>query len=321
MIDRRTFIGSAAGTLIAAGLVRAQRPAKMVRIGYLGNSRPMSPALTQALNELGYVDGTSAVFEPRFTEGRDDRFPALAAELVRLDVDVLIVLSGAGAFAAKEASATIPIVMVGVSDPVGRELVKSLARPGGNITGIANLLLELNPKRVEILKQAVPQIARIVSVGNWDATVASVLTQQDAAVRSLGVVVRRVEINAPSDFESVAAAIVREQPDALMLLPVALTNRLRKEFADFALAHRLPTIAWQRDQALAGILMTYAPSNDDMFRNAATYVDKILKGARPAELPIERPTKIELIVNLKTARALGITLPQSLLLRADEVIQ
>jgi putative tryptophan/tyrosine transport system substrate-binding protein len=320
-VDRRTFIGSVSGGLIAAGVVRAQRPGKIGRIGYLGNNRPMNPALAQALNQLGYVDGTSAVFEPRFTEGRDDRLPALAAELVRLDVDVLIVLSGPGAFAAKEATATIPIVLAGVSDPVGRGLVKSLAHPGGNITGIANLQLELNPKRIEILKQAIPKIARVVSVGNWDKTVAAVLTEQDAAARAIGVIVHRIEINAPSDFETVAAAIVREQPDALMLLPVPLTFRLRKEFAEFALAHRLPTIAWQRDQVLAGILMTYAPSNDDMFRRTAMYTDRILKGAKPADLPIEQPTKFELIINLKTAKTLGITLPASLVARADEVIE
>jgi putative tryptophan/tyrosine transport system substrate-binding protein len=281
----------------------------------------MNPTLVQALNQLGYVDGTSAVFEPRFAEGRDDRFPTLAAELVRLDVDVLIVLSGPGAFAAKEATATIPIVLGGVSDPVGRGLVKSLAHPGGNITGIANLQLELNPKRVEILKQAIPKIARIASVGNWDATVAGVLTEQDAAARALGVTVRRIEINAPSDFETVAAAIVRERPDALMLLPVPLTYRLRKEFAELALAQRLPTIGWHNEQPLAGILMTYAPNNDDTFRRTAMYTDRILKGTKPADLPIEQPTKFELIINLKTAKALGIALPASLVARADEVIE
>jgi putative ABC transport system substrate-binding protein len=281
----------------------------------------MNSALVQALDSLGYVDGAGAVFEARFADGRDERYPALAAELARSNLDVLIVNTGPGALAAKEAMPAMPIVLVGVSDPVGRGLVKSLARPGGNITGIAGLQLELNPKRIEILKQAIPNIARIVSVGNWDKTVAGVLLEQDAAAQALGVNVRRMEINAPGDFERVAAAIVRERPDALFLLPVPLTYRLRKEFAEFALAQRLPTMGWHNEQPLAGILMTYGANNDDIFRRAAAYADRILKGAKPGDLPIEQPTKFDLIINLKTAKALGVALPVSLVTRADEVIQ
>ena len=321
-MSRRTFVGALAGSCIVTSVMAlAQKPAKIWRIGYLGNTPPINPAFEQALNRLGYITGTTVVFEGRFANGMDDRFPALAAELAALDVDVIVVSTGAGAFAAKAATTTIPIVIAGVSDPVGRGLVSSLAHPGGNITGVANLALELNLKRLEVMKQAVPKIARVVSVGNWDATVAATLTEQDAAARAMGVVVRRIEIKAPSDLDSVAAAIVREQPDALVLLPVALTFRLRKEFAEFALAQRLPTIGWQRGQALAGILLAYGANDDDIFPDAATYVDKILKGNRPRDLPVQQPTKIPLTVNLRTAKAIGVAIPQSLLLRADEVIQ
>jgi putative ABC transport system substrate-binding protein len=321
-MNRRTFIANVAvGCLVASGTAAAQKAARIWRIGYLGNSRPMDPAFVQALQQLGYVDGTTAVFESRFSDARDDRLPALAAELAKLELDVLVVPSGPGTIAAKGATSTIPIVMAGVSDPVGRGLVTSLARPGGNITGVANLLLELNVKRLEILKQAAPKIIRVASVGTWEATVDAALTEQEATARNIGLVVRRIAINAPTEFDNVAAAIVREQPDAMMLLPGPLTFRLRKEFAEFALARRLPTIGWHSGQVPAGLLMTYGPSSDGVFRDAARYVDRILKGARPGDLPVEQPTKIELVINLRTAKALGLTIPQSLIQRADEVIQ
>ena len=320
MVNRRHFIGALTGTcLLTQGVAPAQAPAKVWRIGVLGNNRPISPVFVEALNQFGYRDGTTAVFEQRFTDGRDDRAPALIAELVALNVDVLVV-SGPAAIAAKAATTKIPIVMAGVSDPVGRGLVPSLAHPGGNLTGIANMHLDLNVKRIEVLRQAVPKLARLVTVGNWEPTVAGTLDKQDAEAGAMGIAVRRLELNAPGDFDKVAAAIVRDPPDALMLLPVALTWRLRKEFADLALARRLPTMGWHREQALAGILMTYATSNDGISRDAAVYVNKILKGARPGDLPIEQPTAVELIINQRTARALDLTVPQSLLIRADELI-
>jgi putative ABC transport system substrate-binding protein len=322
MLDRRTFLRTlAASSCMTLETALAQRPPKIRRIGFLGNTPPIFPAFLEALNQLGYTPGKSVVFEARFAEGRDDRYPAFAKELVALDVDVIVAVSGAGAFAAKAATTTIPIVIAGVSDPVGRGLATSLAHPGANVTGVANLALELNSKRLEFLQQAVPKIARVVSVGNWDATVVGKLDEQDAAARATGLYVRRIEINAPSDFDNVMETIVRERPDALVLLPVALTFRLRKEFAEFALARRLPTIGWQRGQVLAGILMAYGADNDDVFRDAAGYVDKILKGANPSDLAIEQPTKIALTINLGTAKAIGLVFPQTLLLRADEVIQ
>jgi len=271
-MDRRAFVhGIGGGCITALAPAFAQQPTRLPRIGYIGNNRPMNGAFEQALRQLGYVDGVTAVFEARFTDGHDERIPALASELVAAKVDVIVVLSGPAALAVKAATTTIPIVLVGVSGRVGRGIVASLAHPGGNITGIANLMLETNLKRLEILKEAVPKMSRVVTVGNWDATVASTLDQQDAEARARGFTVRRIALNAPSDIDSVLAAIAAEQPDGLMLLPVPLTYRLRKEFAGFALSRKLPTI--------------------------------------------------EFIVNLATARQIGVTLPQSLLLRATEVLQ
>jgi putative ABC transport system substrate-binding protein len=304
-MNRRNFCRSLSGTcLIAVAAAQAQAPRRMWRIGYLGSTPPLPQAFQQAMERLGYVSGTTAVFEARFSEGHEERFPAFVAELLRLDVDVLVTIAPAIA-AAKAATTRVPIVMNGVSDPVGRGLVASFAHPGGNITGVANLQLELNAKRIEMLKSAVPRTARVVSVTNyigWDrAKLESAFAEQE--------------------FDSVSAAIARERPDGLLLTPVPLTYRLRREFAAFALAQRLPTVGWHREQAEAGVLMTYGPNNDDIFRLAAIYVDKVLKGAKPADLPVEQPTKFDLVINLKAAKALGITIPQSVLGRADEVIQ
>ena len=322
-MNRRNFCRSLSGTcLIAVAAAQAQAPRRMWRIGYLGSTPPLPQAFQQAMERLGYVRDTTAVFEARFSEGHEERFPAFVAELLRLDVDVLVTIAPAIA-AAKAATTRVPIVMNGVSDPVGRGLVASFAHPGGNITGVANLQLELNAKRIEMLKSAVPRIARVVSVTNyigWDrAKLESAFAEQDAAVGAIGVTVRRIEIDKPEEFESVSAAIAREKPDGLLLTPVPLTYRLRREFAAFALAQRLPTVGWHREQAEAGILMTYGPNNEDIFRLAAIYVDKVLKGAKPADLPVEQPTKFDLVINLKTAKTLGLSIPQSLLLQADAI--
>lgn len=322
-MNRRNFCRSLSGTcLIATAAAQAQAPRRTWRIGYVGSTPPVPQAFQQALERLGYANGTTAIFEARFSEGYEERVPALVAQLVRLGVDVLVTNAPATA-AAKAATTSIPIVMGGVSDPVGRGLVTSFARPGGNITGIANLQLELNAKRIEMLKGAAPSIARIVSVTNyigWDrAKLDFAFAEQDAAVGAIGVTVRRIEIDKPEELESVSAAIAREKPDGLLLTPVPLTYRLRREFAALALGQRLPTVGWTREQAEAGTLMTYGPSNDHIFRLAAIYVDKVLKGAKPADLPIEQPTKFDLVINLNTAKALGLSIPQSLLLQAETV--
>jgi putative tryptophan/tyrosine transport system substrate-binding protein len=243
----------------------------------------------------------------------------------RCRIDVLVTTNGRAITAAKEATSTIPIVTIG-SDPVGRGLVNSLAHPGGNITGIANYSLDLTLKRLELLKVAVPKAVRVVSVGDpgggWDpAKLAALRKENDAATKATGVTLLRVELTASTAFDSATAAIARERPDALLLSSTTTNFRLQREIAEFAAKWRLPSVASRREEALAGILMTYGPSRDDTYRGAAIFVDKILKGAKPADLPIEQPTKFELVINLKTAKAIGLTIPQSLMGRADEVIQ
>ena len=337
MIDRRTAILALVASLLTRPRATSAQPAgKVWRIGYLGNTpRGSSPeaekifeVFLQTLRERGFVEGRNLSFEFRYTEGVVERSPALVAELVRFGVDV-IVISGGGTpavRAAKEATATIPIVMVGFSDPVGVGLVASLARPGGNVTGMADLQIDLINKRLELLKAAVPKIARVAFVaGNYSgldvAKNDALVKERDAAAQAMGVSVLRVSMNTPQDFENATAAIARARPDALLISPNPTNFILRKELAEFALRQRLPTIAARRQEAAAGALMSYGPSIDDIFRKAAIYVAKIFNGAKPADLPIEQPTKFEFVINLKTAKALGLTIPQSLLLRADEVIQ
>ena len=334
MLDRRTFMVTLAGLLLAEMRedACAQPAARIWRIGLLGNAPITDPvtariyeAFRLVLQERGYVEGKNLVVERRFAEGSDERYPALAAELVRLKLDVIVTTAGPGTAAAKAASSTIPIVMAGVSDPVGRGLVPNLARPGGSITGIANLQIDLYPKRVELLKWAVPKVVRVVSIGNSSgldpARLAARRKAQDVDAKVLGVTLLRIELNAPSEWKGVTEAIVRERPDALVLAPTPINSSLRREIAEFATLRQLPTIGGNRDQVVAGILMSYGPDGDDVIRQAAVYVDKIFKGAKPGDLAIEQPTKFTLAINLKTAKALGLTIPQSLLLRADEVIQ
>jgi putative tryptophan/tyrosine transport system substrate-binding protein len=334
-MDRRTFIVALAGILLAATRDKAdaQQAPRMWRIGILANSPITDPAVVRifeaffmTLGDRGYIEGKNLVVDRRSADGRDERFPALAAELVGLEPDVIVVAgSGPATMAVKALTSTIPIVMAGVGDPVGRGLVASLAHPGGNITGISNLQLDLISKRVELLKSAIPQIARVVLVSNpagiEPVHLAAIRKEQDAAMKSLGVILVRIELNTPSDWPSVAQTIVRDRPDALALAPTVINFNLRREIAEFANAQRLPTIGFNRDQAVAGFLMSYGSEADDLYRHVAVYVDKILKGAKPADLPVEQPTKFELVINMKTAKAVGVTIPPSLLLRADTVIQ
>jgi putative ABC transport system substrate-binding protein len=334
-MDRRTFVVALAGVLLVetrdnAG---AQQAARMWRIGILVNSPITDPAVVRifeaffmTLGDRGYIEGKNLVVDRRSADGRDDQFPALAAELVRLEPDVIVVAgSGPATLAVKALTSTIPIVMAGVGDPVGRGLVRSLARPGGNITGISNLQLDLISKRVELLKSAIPQIARVVLISNAagiePALLATIRKEQDAAAKRLGVNLVRVELNTPPEWPGVAGTIARDRPDALALAPTVINFNLRREIAEFANAQRLPTVRTNRDQAVAGFLMSYGSVADDLYRHVAVYVDKILKGAKPGDLPIEQPTTFKLVINLKTAKTIGVTIPQSLLLRADEVIQ
>ena len=335
MMKRRTLIRGMGSALLTQPIIGSAQPVgRVYRIGYIGNTATNTPeddrvwaAFVQALRERGYVEGSNLLLEQRFLEGQTQRAAGIAAELVRLRVDVIMVLNNAGALAAKEATATIPIVMTGISDPVALGLVVSLARPGGNVTGMTAFTDDLFPKRLELLKAAAPKVTRVVAIRCLDcgtpsaAMRSALLNTQAAAAQALGLTLVGVELSSPQAFDAATAAALRERPDALILGRNPVNHLLRRELATFAIAHKLPTVGGLRDEVLAGSLMSYGPSYLDIFRNVGRYIDQIFKGAKPADLPVEQPTKIELVINLKTAKALGLTIPQSLLLRADEVIQ
>ncbi len=310
--------------ILSAPLPSEAQPAKVPRIGFLGPSSP-SPflqAFRQGLRELGYVEGQSIAIEYRSSEGRLERLPDLAIELVRLKVDLIVAVATPGALAAKQATSVIPIVMVGVGDPVGLGYVASLARPGGNITGLSSMSVDLGPKRLELLKETIPRVSRVGVMWNpGDPARAIELRDTQAAADRLGLRLQSIEVRSPDEIERAFSAILRERPDALIVQQDPLTIAQRARIADLALKNRLPAISVFREFPEAGGLMAYGTNLADLYRRAATYVDKILKGARPADLPVEQPTRFELVINLKTAKALGLTLPQSILIRADHVIQ
>jgi len=329
-MERRTFLTLATGGLLAAPLAAGAQPAgKVYRIGYISNSPPNTPessrlheAFRQGLRERGWVEGRNAVIEWRFAEGRMERFPDLAADLVRLKVDLIVTTGGPAARAAKQATTTIPIVAVAVSDPVGQGFVASLARPGGNVTGLATLFPELAVKRLGLLKEILPSVSRVAVL--WNAANPGnviILRGVQAAARTLGVTLQSREVRGPDDFEAAFAKMSRERHDALMILDDPLLFQYRASIVDFAAKKRLPTMHPFRESVEAGGLIAYSVNLAELNRRAAEYVDKILKGADPAELPIEQPTKFELVINLKTAKVLGLTIPQSLLQRADQVIE
>ena len=307
----------------------AQHAATIPRIGFLypsslsdsGTARFLE-AFRQGLRELGYAEGQNIAIESRFAEGKWDQLPGLAAELVRVKVDVIVTYTTPATQAAKQATGTIPIVVATVIDPVAAGLVASLAHPGGNITGLSQMVPELVGKQLEVLKEVAPKISRVALLSN-PANPAHALAIRDvkAAARSLGVQLQLLEARGPSEIESAFAAMTTERAGAVIVLVDSMLIDHRTRIADLAARRRLPTVSATIETAEAGGLMAYGPSVRDMFRRAAAYVDKILKGAKPADLPIEQPTKFELVINLRTARALGLTIPQSLLFRADEVIQ
>jgi len=302
----------------------AQPPAQVLRIGVLLFSGPDSPAIEpfrQGLREHGWVEGQNLAIEWRYADGQAERLPALAAELVRLPVNVLVT-HGLTIRPAQHATQTIPIVMAIVTDPVGSGLVASLARPGGNLTGLSIGAAELGGKRLELLMQAVTQAARVAVLWN-PANPNKVLEWQgtQTAAHALGVSLHSVEVRGPDDFEGAFATLTRERPDALITFADPLTLAQHRRIVAFATQHRLAMISELKAFAEAGGLMTYGPSDSDLWRRAAAYVHKILKGARPADLPVEQPMKFELVLNLKTAQALGITFPPTLLVLADEVLQ
>jgi putative ABC transport system substrate-binding protein len=328
-MNRRAFILTTAGGLFAAPLVAEAQPAKVFRIGILGTYPPTAPefahlweAFAQGLRELGYIEGQNLVVERRFMEGRAERLPELAAELVRLNVSVIVAGGQLPPFAAKRATATIPIVITNFSDPVGLGLVTSLSRPGGNITGLALLTVELVGKQLQLLKEAVPRLSRVaflINPGNPGAALQR--RGAETTARSLRLQFQVLEARRPDELAGAFAAATRERAGAVLLPGDSLFFHQLRQIADLALKSRLPALFVPREFAEAGGLVAYGASVHELFRRAATYVDKILKGAKPGDLPVEQPTKFELVINLKTAKALGLTIPQSLLQRADQVIE
>jgi putative ABC transport system substrate-binding protein len=325
---RRSFMILLGGAAVAWSLsAGAQQPAGVVRIGILSDTAspptPFEPPFVQGLRDLGWVEGQNFVIERRYAETRKyEILPSLAAELVRLQPDVILAIGTTAARAAKDATETIPIVFARSADPVGFGLVASLARPGGNATGVSIQAIEINGKRLQLLSMAVPDARRVGALWNPSDPVATPsLKEIEEAARSLNLELVPVSATRPDDFEPAIRAMVEQRAGALILVPGILFGEHYKELADLAVNVRLPTMLETRASVEMGGLMSYYPSFPDMYRRAAAYVDKILKGAKPADLPVEQPTKFELVINLKTAKALGLTIPYTLLARADEVIE
>jgi putative tryptophan/tyrosine transport system substrate-binding protein len=316
-------------SLLTAPLTsKAQQAANVPRLGLLipGSSSAFAPrieAFRHGLRDLGYVEGRNITIAYRFTEGQADRLPELAAELIRLQVDVLVTDGEAAIRAAKHATTTIPIVMaVGGGDPVGVGLVASLARPGGNITGLSMMLPEVSGKRLEFLQEAVPTLSHVAVL--WNPAVPGstfAFKETQTAAPALGLQLQSLEVRGPDEFDQAFAAMTREHADTLVVLSNPLFFSHRRQLAELTVRHRLPAIFYLREYAEAGGLMAYGADAVDMYRRAATYVDKILKGAMPADLPVEQPIKFVLVINLKAAKALGLTMPPALLFQADEVIK
>jgi putative ABC transport system substrate-binding protein len=325
---RREFITLLGGTAAAWPLAtRAQMQRKMARIGYLGAGiRNVIPhprdAVLQGLRDLGYVEGQNFVLVDRYAEGQQERLPELAVELVRLEVDIIVATTSGAARAAKDATRTIPIVMAGGGDPVGLGLVASLARPGGNVTGPSMMNTEIVGKRMQLLKEVVPGLVRVAVLTNSVNPIHAIFWREtEPAARELGLELQPVEARVPEDFEVAFAAATRGQAGALSAFDDALTYNYRTRVVALAAASRLPALYGYREFPDEGGLMSYGANLLSHYRRAADYVDKILRGAKPGDIPVEQPTKFDLIINLVTAKALGLTVPPTLLARADEVIE
>jgi putative ABC transport system substrate-binding protein len=327
MTTRRQLLLALGACALAAPFASRAQQQRVYRIGFLGNSTAALEAnlvgpFREGLRELGYVEGRNIVIEYRWAEGKYERFPALIAELVARKVAVIVTAGTPAALAVQRAAATIPLVMVAVGDPVGTGLVASLARPGGNSTGLTSIAPDLEGKRMELLREIVPKLARVSFLLNPDnAFHVGSEKQARAAAQVLHLDVQFIGVRADSDFDHAFDAIARERPDAFIVLADRVFLHNRGRIVDFAARNRLPAVYPYRELVEAGGLMSFGPNYAEMHRRAAVYVDKILKGAKPSDLPVEQPTKFELIINPKSAKAIGLTIPQSLLLRADEVIQ
>jgi ABC-type uncharacterized transport system substrate-binding protein len=326
-VKRRQFITLLGGAAAWPLSARAQQAQRVPRIGVLLPGTRSSfavrvEALRQGLQQLGYVEGRTIALEWRFADEKFDRLPDLATDLAALPVDIIVANGTPATRAAKGATSLIPIVMVSVSDPVSTGLVASLARPGGNVTGLSIFGPDLSGKRLELLKEAVAKLTRVAALFNpTNGTSHLELREMQAAARTLNVELRSVEVSTPNTMEIAFGAVMRENAEAFVVLTDGLLFSERKAIADLAAKHRLPGIYWEPEFSRAGGLMSYGPSSTDLSRRSAGYVDQIIKGASPADLPVQQPTKFELVINLKTAKALGLEIPPTLLARADEVIE
>ena len=330
MLERRAFVRLAVLGVIAAPLAaEAQPAARTPRIGVLlpgapaaAARNPRMQAFYQSLREFGWVEGQNVVFERRYAEGQYGRLSALATELARLNVDVILTASTPPAQAAKSATASIPIVILDPGDPVATGLVTSLAWPGGNVTGVSSIAPDLAAKRLEMLKEAAPKTSRVAVLFNAAIPPAEIAMKElRAAAQVLGLRIESVAVQGPKGFEEAFGTITQDRADGLIVFPDPLTFTNQDLIVNFAAKSRISSLFGAKEFVEIGGLMSYGPSYPGMFRRGAYYVDKILKGAKPADLPLEQPTKFELVINLKTAKALGLTIPQSILIRADEVIQ
>jgi putative tryptophan/tyrosine transport system substrate-binding protein len=328
-IGRRQFIVTLGGAAVTWPLTaRGQQAGKKYTIGLfnagirLAQNAPFWVAFLSAMRELGWIEGKNVVFEGRYADNRVERLPALAEELVRLNVDVIVGIGTLAPLAAKLATSTIPIVMGAAGDPVGSGLVASLAQPGGNVTGMSLMAPDLGGKRLELLKELLPRLARVAVL--WNAAnpySANVFKETLAAGRVLGVQLQSLGVRNPEDLDVAFEAARQQHPDALVSVEDPFTGSYRKRITDFAIAARLPSLYGLREDVDAGGLLSYGANLAELYRRAAGYVDKILKGAKPADLPVQQPTTFELVINLKTARLLGLEIPPTLLARADEVIE
>jgi putative ABC transport system substrate-binding protein len=324
-----TRLATAVFLLLATPLAaEAQGTRKIPRVGIVAATSPAAgrhsvDAFRGGLRELGYIEGQSIIIEERWAEGKLERFGDLIAGLLRANVDVIVVASSAGARAAKNAATTTPVVFVAVTDAVGSGVVSSLARPGGNLTGTSLIIGgELAGKWVELVKDALPQVSSVAALGHTDHPMTQKYVKaMEAAARTLGLKLQVLEVRDVAGLDSALSMIAKAPPGALIVPASPFFGAHRKRIADFALPRGIPTIGHDRSLVVDGVLMSYGPSITDSYRRGAVYVDKILKGAKPADLPVEQPTKFELVINLRTARALGLTIPPSLLLRADHVVE
>ena len=328
MIDRRTFLRALASGLVAGSFfVYGQQPRRVSRVGWLSQStaamdESFLDTYRQAMRELGYIEGQTIITEHRFADGRVDRLASVAAELVNIPVDVIVTAGTPASLAAKNATQTIPIVFAASADPVGAGVVASLARPGGNVTGLSLMSAALSGKRLGLLHEALSQVSRATIL--WDISnpgMALRVQETQAAADRARVTLLRIGVRNLDELESALADLSANRPDVVLVTAEPFTIRHRERIVDFLMRQRIPAMFEDRSFVSAGGLMSYGPSIRDNFRQAATYVDKILKGAKPADLPVAQPVKFELVINSKTAHAMGLSLPQALLLRADEVIQ